>query len=273
MGRYKNNPYYDAVELSRKVIDSLVYYYNNPAKGESVPSSGKMQITKLAKKFNMSVLKARKLLVTAGALKDKKTIMIHKLKSEGKSAADIVEITGYSMATVNSYLPYSKIIYKMDETSPNAIRMKRHREKVKAERGDVIVKPALQHVPVPRWERTNIIRAVPRGKLILEQQIEEILEAIHGSFEYRGYSYEVLPGWPLPPMHIVLKLGGYVKDGEAQKLQDEGFELEQIGKKYKVKDYKVHLVSNTEMLSMENYIITCPVGVKQQPQLTMGKNK
>ena len=147
----------------------------------------------------------------------------------------------------------------MEEVSPNAIRMKRHRDKVKAERGDVIVKPALQHVSVPRWERTNIIRAVPRGKLILEQQIEDILEALHGPFEYKGYSYEIIPGWPLPPLHIVLKRGGYVKDGEEQKLLDEGFELEQVGDKFKVKGYKAHLVTDAEMLSVKNYILTCSV--------------
>ena len=259
MGRYKNNPDYDAVVLSRKLMDSLVYDYNNPSIGESVPGSGKMQITKLAKKYNMSMLKVRKLLVSAGVLKNDKTIIIHRLKYEGKSASEIVRITGYSLATVNSYLPYSKIIYKMEDVSPNAIRMKRHREKVKTERGDVIVMSALQHVSVPRWERTNIIRAVPRGKLILEQQIEDILEAIHGPFEYKGYSYEFIPGWPLPPLHIVLKRGGYVRDGEEKGLLDEGFELEQVGNKFKVKGYKAHLVTDAEMLSLKNYILTCPV--------------
>ena len=106
---------------------------------------------------------------------------------------------------------------------------------------------------------TNIIRAVPRGKLILEQQIEEILEAIHGPFELKGRSYEIIAGWPLPPNHIVFKRGGYVKDGEEQKLLDEGFELEQVGDKFKIKDYRTHLVSNAEMLSMKRYITTCPV--------------
>ena len=259
MGRYKNNPNYDALVMSRELMDSLVDDYNNPANGESVPSSGKMQITKLAKKHNMSVLKVRKLLVSAGVLRNDKTVLIHRLKAEGKSISEIAEFTGYSTATVNSYLPYSKIIYKMEEVSPNAIRMKRHREKVKAERGDVIFMPALQHAFVPRWEHTNIIRAVPRGKLILEQQIEEILVAIHGPFEYKGYSYEIIPGWPLPPVHIVLKRGGYVKDGEEQRLLDEGFELEQIGERFKVKNYKNYLVTNAEMLELKNFITTCPI--------------
>ena len=259
MGRYKNNPEYDSIVLSRELMDSLVYDYNHPGAGESVPSTGKMQITKLAKKHNISVLKVRKLLVSAGELKNSHTQEIHKLKATGKTDEEIMKATGYSRASVNSYLPYSKIIYCMEEVSPNAIRMKRHREKVKAEKALVTFLPALQKVDVPRWEVTNIIRAVPRGKLILEQQIEEILEAIHGPFELKGRSYEIIAGWPLPPNHIVLKRGGYLFAGSEQKLLDEGFELEQVGGKNKVKDYRQFLVSNAEILQFRNYITACPV--------------
>ena len=262
MGRYKNNPDYDAVILSRKLMDSLVYDYNHPSAGEAVPSTGKMQITKLAKKHSMSVLKVRKLLVSAGELRNEHTFEIHKLKAAGKTEEEIMKATGYSRASVNSYLPYSKIIYRMEEVSPNAIRMKRHREKVKAENALVTFFPSLQRVDIPRWEVTNIIRAVPRGKLILEQQIEEILEAIHGPFELKGRSYEIIAGWPLPPVYVVLKRGGYVREGDEQKLMDEGFELEQKGEKFKVKDYKQYLVSKNEMLQFRNFITTCPFPAK-----------
>ncbi len=110
----------------------------------------------------------------------------------------------------------------MEESSPGAIRARRHREKVKAEKGDVIVDVAFSKEIVPRWEVTNIIRAVPRGKLILESQIEEILLALHGKFELKGLSYEFIPYWPLPPVHIVLRRGGYAAPGEEDKLREEG---------------------------------------------------
>ena len=262
MGRYKNNPGYNVIILSRKLVDSMVYDYNHPGAGEAVPSTGKMQITKLAKKHGMSVLKVRKLLVSAGELRTEQSLEIHRLIAEGKSVTEIMNKTGFSRATINSWLPYSKIIYRMEEVSPNAIRMKRHREKVKAEKALVTFLPSLQKVDIPRWEVTNIIRAVPRGKLILEQQIEEILETIHGPFELKGQSYEIIAGWPLPPNHIVLKRGGFVFEGSEQKLMDEGFELEQVGQKCKIKDYKKHLVSNAEMLQLRNFITTCPVPAK-----------
>ena len=262
MGRYKNNPDYDAVVLSRKLMDALVYDYNHPGAGEAVPSTGKMQITKLAKKHGMSVLKVRKLLVSAGELRTEQSREIHRLKAEGKSVTEIMNKTGFSRATINSWLPYSKIIYRMEEVSPNAIRMKRHREKVKAEKVLVTFLPSLQRVDIPRWEVTNIIRAVPRGKLILEQQLEEILEAIHGPFELKGRSYEIIVGWPLPPKHIVLKRGGYLFEGSEQKLMDEGFELVQVGERFKVKDYKKYLMPNNELLQFQNFITTCPVPAK-----------
>lgn len=258
MGRYKNNPDYDSVILSKKLLDSIVIDYNNPVVGEAVPSTGKMQITKLAKKHRMSVLKIRKLLVSAGELVTDEGLEVQRLNKEGKSISEIAEITKKSKSTVNSWLKYSKIIYRMDEVSPNAIRMKRHRAKLKAEKADVVFIPATQKASVPRWEKTNIIRAVPRGKLILEQQIIEIMEAIHGPFDFCGYSYETLPGWPLLPKHIVLKHGGLIEEGFEQSLVDEGFELEQVGESFSVVNYEKYLVTKEEMLLYKNYILTCP---------------
>ena len=53
--------------------------------------------------------------------------------------------------------------------------------------------------------------------------------------------------------------GGYVKAGYEQWLREEGFELEQVGEKFKVADYKKHLISKEEMLDFKRYITTCPV--------------
>lgn len=61
-----------------------------------------------------------------------------------------------------------------------------------------------------------------------------------------------------------MKRGGYVRDGENQKLLDEGFELEQVGEKYAVVDYKLHLVSTTEMLQFSSFILQCPRLVHQK---------
>lgn len=92
MGRYKNNPDYDSVVLSKKLLDSIVHAYNHPGVGEVVPSTGKMQITKLAEKHGMSVLKIRKLLVSSGELVTDESLEIQKLKTQGSYCFSIYNI-------------------------------------------------------------------------------------------------------------------------------------------------------------------------------------
>ena len=84
----------------------------------------------------------------------------------------------------------------------------------------------------------------------------------NGPFELKGRSYEIISEWPLPPNHIVLKRNGYTNEESEQKLMDEGFELEQVGERFKVKDYKKHLVTTSEMLQFRNFITTCSVPAK-----------
>ena len=134
MGRYKNNPYYDPDALSQKLMEAVVHDYNNPPSEDAVPFAGKMKITALARKHKISVLKVRKLLVTAGALKTEQSVLVQKLHSEGKTLDEIANTVGCSRATANSWLPYSRIIYNMEEISPNAIRLKRFKQRKRENR-------------------------------------------------------------------------------------------------------------------------------------------
>ena len=54
------------------------------------------------------------------------------LWKEGKSVEEIMSTLERSRASVNSYLPYTKIIYKMKESSVGADREKLYRERKKA---------------------------------------------------------------------------------------------------------------------------------------------
>ncbi len=85
MGRTKNNPYYDATALSMRLMDEILQDYNNPSPRERDPRTGKMQITKLARKHGMSVLKVRRLLVSSHVLGNDKCRRIQKLYRDGKS--------------------------------------------------------------------------------------------------------------------------------------------------------------------------------------------
>ncbi len=83
----------------------------------------------VAAKYGFSVLKMRRILVSAGAYKNVKSIQIQKLYYEGRTFDEIVKLSGLKRASVISYLPYEKIIYNLPERSPGAIRALRHRRR------------------------------------------------------------------------------------------------------------------------------------------------
>lgn len=82
----------------------------------------------------LNPLKVRKLLITVGVYKSKTADQVLELWIAGNSVKNIQEQMSLSRASVNSYLPYSKIIYKLDEVpggerSVNADRQKLFRDR------------------------------------------------------------------------------------------------------------------------------------------------
>lgn len=73
-----------------------------------------------AKYFNMTILKVRKMLITAGVYSTNLSRKVQRLSKSGKRVNKIMEITGLSRASVYSYLTYTKIIYNMSELSVGA---------------------------------------------------------------------------------------------------------------------------------------------------------
>lgn len=79
--------------------------------------------------LNITLLKLRKLLITAGIFTSDICTEVNKLHEQGKSVSEIMEITGLSRASVHSYLPYSKGIYNAAELSVNAERYRIYRNR------------------------------------------------------------------------------------------------------------------------------------------------
>lgn len=82
--------------------------------------------------FNISIPKARKLLLTAGMYSTEKSRQVAELYAQGKSLAEIGELIGLKRSSVSSYLPYQKFSYKMDEISRHAEDSRKYRERKKA---------------------------------------------------------------------------------------------------------------------------------------------
>ena len=83
----------------------------------------------VAAEFGITALKARKLLITAGVYSTALSRQVAELHASGVEISRIMKTTGLSRASVHSYLPYTKIPYKMAELSANAERIRLYRER------------------------------------------------------------------------------------------------------------------------------------------------
>ena len=81
----------------------------------------------LADELNISLLKLRKLLITADVFTSDICTEINDLHQSGKKIPEIMKHTGLSRASVHSYLPYTKGIYNAAEISLNAERFDKSR--------------------------------------------------------------------------------------------------------------------------------------------------
>lgn len=77
--------------------------------------------------FGLNIIKVRKFLISAGVYSTSKSRMVAKLVASGFSLPEIMEKTGLSRASVNSYIPYESYAYKMPERSVDADRGKLYR--------------------------------------------------------------------------------------------------------------------------------------------------
>lgn len=102
-------------ELIKTVADA----YKNPAEGEE-DRNGNTRLAVLQEKFRLSSLKVQKILVTAGVYEPVKEgtpyVEITRLRKAGKSAKEIMKITGLSNAAVSAYIPYERGVYHADRS-------------------------------------------------------------------------------------------------------------------------------------------------------------
>lgn len=130
----------------------------------------------LAAEMNITLLKLRKLLITAGIFTSDICAEVNELYQAGKKIPEIMELTGLSRASVHSYLPYTKGIYNAEEISLNAERCRAYRI---------------------RQEKVRVLQKVPSE--------ENLWQAI---VAFQEYSFKTATGLPF---RYKLKVG---KNGE-----------------------------------------------------------
>lgn len=137
MGRPKKKPEYDSEQVMRKLMEAIVEVYTSS--GEVVGwkngfrhnskggPGGTVSLRQVAEEFGITLLKARKLLITAGVFSTETSEWVGELHTEGKPVSEIMEITGLGRASVYSYFPYERGAYMGKEISVNAESAQRYR--------------------------------------------------------------------------------------------------------------------------------------------------
>lgn len=145
MGRPKKNPEYHPQEQFEKLLEDIKEAYENAD-----------SLRTLASELNMTLLKLRKLLITAGVFTSDICMEVNRLYESGKKIPEIMKITGLSRASVHSYLPYCRGVYNTKELSLDAKRCRVYRERMEKVR-------QLQQNPGPKklWETIVIFEDYP----------------------------------------------------------------------------------------------------------------
>ena len=151
----KKHPDYDPVALSKEMITQMAEAFGryDDRKGRA---QQRMTLNEAAALFGITSLKARKILITAGVYSTAVSREVQDLYRSGRSVAEIGRILNLSRASVHSYLPYSKMIYKMDRLSTTAERELLYRKRKKA-------KVALSHAVTKEnlWSALEIFQRYP----------------------------------------------------------------------------------------------------------------
>ena len=144
MSRLRKKMNYDADRSMRELTAKVVASYGEAYDDRYTTDRDHASLRDVAAEYNITILKARKILITVGMFSTETSRNIQQLADEGRSIPEIVEITGLSRASVHSYIPYTKLIYNMDETSVDADRKKHQRQRQRSCKAFMDILPYLK---------------------------------------------------------------------------------------------------------------------------------
>ena len=113
----------------------------------------------VAEQLGTTVIRTRKLLITAGYFESPLSRSVQKLKAEGKSIEEIGAKLRLKPAAVYGYLPYEFRPYNLPETTSNADRHKRYRATKKLKVAVDIGNP--EKISVALWRCVIIFEGYP----------------------------------------------------------------------------------------------------------------
>ena len=115
-----------------KLLEQAVSLFQEPYDDRDERDVDLPSLRSVADELNTTILRARKLLITAEYFSTDMSRTVQELTEEGLPIAEIMEATGLKKASINSYLPYKNLAFNLDQTTVNADRHKLFRRRVKA---------------------------------------------------------------------------------------------------------------------------------------------
>ncbi|MDO5392965.1 MAG: hypothetical protein Q4F24_18035 [Eubacteriales bacterium] len=205
-GKQKKKPDYNPGTVTEELLEAVVNAYEGLDEHGKHPS---LQAIVDELDCGLNQLKVRKLLITAGEMRKVGEMSrtgiskagetqgqkiyqsatadeVLRFWKNGKTVDEIMSVMHLSRASVHSYLPYTKIIYKMKESSVGADRMKLYRERKKAA-AKLAVEPtaenlwkaivAFQGYPFKTSKGLNFTYKVKGGELFFSRKEKSITRA------------------------------------------------------------------------------------------------
>lgn len=123
----KKKPDYDAERETKELIEAISEYFGAPFDDREIADNDHVSLRSTAEHFNITIMKARKLLITADLYSTSISRNVQSLLMQGKSVPEIMKETGLGRSSVHSYIPYQKVIYNMADSSLEAERQRQYR--------------------------------------------------------------------------------------------------------------------------------------------------
>ena len=127
MPAHKRKPNYNGATTMQELLAAVCDYYGDPVDDRKEEDPDHVSLHDVADEFDITVMKARKLLITGGLYSTSLSRKVQELHTQGLTVAQITEETGLKCASINSYLPYEHIIYNLPDISIKAERQKQYR--------------------------------------------------------------------------------------------------------------------------------------------------
>ena len=127
MGRAKKKPEYDQNRIMEQFQNCIVEHIRS-----GIADGTGISLRQVSEEFCITLMKTRKILITAGIYHTENSEQINSMRKRGMNIPEIMKATGLSKSSVHSYLPYTKMIYNVDELSLYAERCRMYRKRKQA---------------------------------------------------------------------------------------------------------------------------------------------